>query len=101
MRAKRKPVKILELDVAPLNNGWVVTDSSTGKSSVFVDREKMIEYINDTIPPMVEEQNFIDSLDDEEEINSNYMDETERMKRAINSMMNGMISKQRATKGII
>lgn len=66
----------MQIEVKPTDNGWIVIDKSgrKNKTSVFIDREKMMEHINDILPLTLTEQGFVDGLDDEEDCEDEWDD---------------------------
>ena len=55
----------MDINVEPLDNGWLVVDRTTKGRKVFIDREKMMEYLNEILPATRDEQGFIDNLNDD------------------------------------
>jgi len=55
----------MDIQVQPVDNGWLVTSKTAGTRKVFTDREAMMEHLNDIVPPSGEGQDFIDAIDDE------------------------------------
>ena len=56
----------MNLDIQSVSNGWLVVVSKSDvptERSVFIDRQKMLDYLDENIPPTGDEQGFIDGID--------------------------------------
>jgi len=65
----------MDINIEPMDNGWLVVDRTTRGRKVFTDREKMLEYLNEVIPATRDEQGFIDGLDDESDNRQHEMED--------------------------
>lgn len=57
----------MDISIESMDNGWLVVNRTIKTKKVFINREEMIAHINEEIPPMGHEQEFIDALDDDSE----------------------------------
>ena len=55
----------MDITIQPVNNGWLVNNITLHKLRVFIDREAMMDYLDEIIPPTDEEPVFLDNVSDE------------------------------------
>ena len=60
----------MNIIIEHVDNGWLVINKQIRSFKVFIDRESMMEHIDEMVPATNEESDFIDNLDDDGESNN-------------------------------
>jgi hypothetical protein len=88
----------MKIVVMPVDNGWLVSTNNGSTNKVFIDREAMMEHINDIAPATGEESNFIDNLDADEDNGLEFEDDADSKLTELFNSMTEFVTKDKGVK---